>query len=196
MQTQTLATTDIGLKIISRYFQEFRSLCKDCYSFKNPQLCGKDVEMDALGFSKKMHFIRVAKRDKATLKPIICAIIRPKCMILSDEWPAHKFLSKSKNYGHGTVNDKKEYVNRTTGDHTQSIESWNRQVKDFLRLHQARDKEIDGYLGVFCHRGGMREDNKLTRQFFFKFLSILGEHSASIRKQQVSGNQDKISAIF
>ena len=63
----------------------------------------------------------VEDRSADTLIPIIQRFIRPGTLTISDEWRAYSTLS-SLGYQHQTVNHSHNFVNPTTGTHTNSVE--------------------------------------------------------------------------
>ena len=64
----------------------------------------------------------VPDRTKNTLLPIIQQYIRPGTTIMSDEWAAYHDIGKIPGYSHETVNHSQNFVDPTSGAHTQSIE--------------------------------------------------------------------------
>lgn len=69
-------------------------------------------------------FFEVKKRDKVTLHKIIQAEVNIGSTVHSDEWKAYKGLGNV-GYVHQSVNHSKNFVDPTTGAHTQLIErSW------------------------------------------------------------------------
>ena len=78
----------------------------------------------------------VDSRDAATLLPLIRAHDAPGTIIHSDEWASYsQIATRFPHLQHHTVNHSVEFVNRTTGVHTQLIESyWNRVKKRFKSM--------------------------------------------------------------
>jgi len=72
--------------------------------------------------SRESFFEVVADRSAETLIPIIQKYIEPGTTIISDCWKAYSSLSTI-GYTHLTVNHSKEFKNKETGAHTNSIES-------------------------------------------------------------------------
>lgn len=106
--------------------------------------------------------------------PLIKDTIAPGSIVLSDKWPAYRTL-RQHSFTHGTVNHKENYVDPQSGVHTQTIESWNRQVSEYLSNHQVRTPALDGYLATFCIRGGKGGDTDRSRRFFYKLFELIGE---------------------
>ena len=73
-------------------------------------------------------------RSADTLIPIIKKHVLPGTVIISDCWKAYSRLEDD-GYQHLTVNHSKEFVNKETGAHTNTIESTWRAVKSSLPKH-------------------------------------------------------------
>ena len=103
----------------------------------------------ALGFMQL-----VAKRDAATLLPIIHNHIAPGTIIHSDQAAMYNRVgSLPRVASHSTVNHSVEFVNSTTGVHTQHIESyWNRSKRKIKRMMGCLATEFPGYLDEFIWR--------------------------------------------
>ena len=80
----------------------------------------------------KSFMVVVADRSAATLAPIIQTYIRPGALIISDEWRAYSTLS-TLGYTHQTVNHCQNFVDPTTGAHTNSVEGYWSCLKRQLR---------------------------------------------------------------
>ena len=96
----------------------------------------------------------VDSRDAATLLPIIQAHTAPGTFIHSDEWAAYSRISRDiPHLQHHTVNHSVEFVSRTTGVHTQNIESyWNRVKKRFKSMKGVHSHQLASYLDEFMWR--------------------------------------------
>ena len=62
-------------------------------------------------------------RDAATLISITQKVVRPGSIIHSDEWRAYRSI-QGYGYAHKTVSHSVNFVDRITGIHTQTIESY------------------------------------------------------------------------
>ena len=76
--------------------------------------------------------VEVANRSAATLLPNIQQFVMPGTTVISDEW---RSCSRIPTLGtsHQTVNHSINFVDPTTGAHTQTIESTWSQVKGMMR---------------------------------------------------------------
>ena len=93
----------------------------------------------------------VARRDAATLLPIIQSHIAPGTIIHSDQGSMYNRVGTLPSVSsHGTVNHSIEFVNSTTGVHTQNIESyWNRVKTKLKRMKGCHATELASYLDEF-----------------------------------------------
>ena len=64
----------------------------------------------------------VPDHTRSTLLPIIQQYIRSGTTIMSDEWAAYREIGRIPGYSHETVNHSQNFINPTSGAHTQSIE--------------------------------------------------------------------------
>ena len=96
----------------------------------------------------------VAKRDAATLLPIINSHVASGTTVWSDQWAAYNRVSTLPNVnGHGTVNHSLEFVDSTTGVHTQNIESyWNRVKTKIKRMRGCHEQQLASYLDEYMYR--------------------------------------------
>ena len=91
-------------------------------------------------------------RDAATLLPLIQAHVAPRTVIHSDEWRAYSRVSGLPNVSaHKTVNHSIEFVNSTTGAHTQHVESYGCKTK-LKRMKGCRATELPSYMDEFVWR--------------------------------------------
>ena len=93
----------------------------------------------------------VQQRDAATLLPIIQAHTAPGTIIHSNQWAAYNNVQSLPNVSaHQTVNHSVEFVNTTTGTHTQNIESYrNRSKTKIKRMKGCHEHMIPSYLDQF-----------------------------------------------
>ncbi len=76
--------------------------------------------------------VEVQDRTAATLLPIITQYIHPGTTVISDEWRAYRRIP-SLGMQHQRVNHSLNFVDPSTGAHTQSIESTWSQTKRMMR---------------------------------------------------------------
>ena len=73
--------------------------------------------------------------------------VEPGSTIISDLWSAYKVLDKHPSYSHQTVNNSENFVDATTGAHTNSVESMWRDAKSKnKKMHGTNRDMIDSYL--------------------------------------------------
>ena len=90
----------------------------------------------------------VDNRRTSTLLPIINNVCLPGTTIHSDQWPAYRQICD--NFVHYTVNHKINFVDPTTGVHTQNVESYNNRLKMPIKAMKGIKKSsIDSYLIEF-----------------------------------------------
>lgn len=84
--------------------------------------------------SNRCFICPVERRDAATLLPIIQKFIEPGTVIISDKWAAYNRIDQlPEMYEHYTVNHSENFVDPSTGAHTQTIEgTWSH----FKRRHK------------------------------------------------------------
>lgn len=93
----------------------------------------------------------VARRDKATLIPIIKRECQAGSTIHSDEWPAYHCLT-NEGFDHETVNHQENYVDPGTGAHTQAIErSWlDAKIKIMRKQRGVPLHMLQSHLDYYC----------------------------------------------
>ena len=96
----------------------------------------------------------VAQRDAATLLPIIQQHVANGSTVWSDEWAAYNKIASLPNVSsHGVVNHSIEFVNRTTGVHTQKWNPIGNRVKIKLkRMRGCHEHQLASYLDEFMYR--------------------------------------------
>ena len=105
---------------------------------------GYDVERK-IGF-----LIPVARRDAATLLPIIVEWVHPGSIVWSDMWAAYNQLGNN-GFHHGTVNHELHFVDPGTGVTTNRVEAmWQRAKAKFKAMFGPTNREmIPDYLAEF-----------------------------------------------
>ena len=86
--------------------------------------------------------VPVARRDAATLLPIIQQWVVPGTRIHSDMWAAYNRIANLR-YVHGTVNHTLNFVNPATGVHTNHVEAmWMRAKTKFKAQQGATNRAL------------------------------------------------------
>ena len=145
------------MRVTIDWFNFFRDVCAQ-YFLDHPITIGGSgtvVEIDESKFGKRKYnrgrmvdghwvfggiergttksfMVVVDDRSAATLIPIIQRYIRPGTLIISDEWRAYSTLS-SLGYTHQMVNHSQNFVDPSTGAHTNSVEGYWSCVKRQMR---------------------------------------------------------------
>ncbi len=92
----------------------------------------------------------VERRNEDILLPIIEKIIRRGSIIYSDQWKAYQNITNKLGYTHETVNHSLHFVDKTTGIHTQAIESyWNKHKSHIKAMHGCKRESLNSYLQEF-----------------------------------------------
>ncbi|CAF3281361.1 unnamed protein product [Rotaria sp. Silwood2] len=103
--------------------------------------------------TRRCFLVPVDHRDSQTLLPIINQYILPGTTILSDEWRAYYPLSNHPDFVHQTVNHSQNFVDPTTGAHTQNIENTWMRAKRKQKTHCGIHRSLfDSYLQEFIWR--------------------------------------------
>ena len=113
-------------------------------------------------------------RDAATLLPIIQRHVRPGTIIWSDEWSAYRRVQALPNVSsHQSVNHLIEFVNPTTGVHTQNIESyWNRVKIKIKRMRGVHDSMLSSYLDEHMWRERHGRTDSLALQHIIRDIRL------------------------
>ena len=102
--------------------------------------------------TKDIFMIPVQNQTAATLRPLIEQYILPGTTVHSDEWASYNLIP-STTFQHPTVNHGIDFVNTTTGVHTQTIESSWGQAKKRMRNSMTTNPELlDTHLAEICWR--------------------------------------------
>ena len=139
--------TGHSVKTVVDWYHFLRGVCAQ-YFLDNPITIGgtgKVVEIDESKFGKRKYnrgryrdghwvfggvergsndvfMVEVSDRSAATLLPIIQRFITPGTTVISDEWRAYRQIS-SLGLAHQTVNHSLNFVDPSSGAHTQNIEA-------------------------------------------------------------------------
>ena len=135
------------------------------------------VEMKDAGGLGRSVITRLPDRSATSLWNAIRNCIAIGSRIWSDEWRGYSCLDRSPDYVHNTVNHSIEFMDHTTGVHTNGIESLWHQLRSFLPRNGVRSKVIDQYLGSF---NGFK-DLKLS---FDEFLRAVLDYHFDDREDQ------------
>lgn len=102
--------------------------------------------------SRRVVMEHADKRDSETLLPMIISWVEQGTTIHSDCWKAYNGLA-GMGYTHETVNHSENFVDPSTGAHTQMIESTWGACKRFLRARHARTRStIMEHVHEWCYR--------------------------------------------
>lgn len=115
----------------------------------------------------KCFLVPVDKRDRATLIPLIQKYIKPGTTIMSDCWRAYDVLSEL-DFAHLKVNRSINFVDPTTGAHTNTVESLWRHVKNRIPTYNRRNHYFADYLSKYmflkrCKHDGLDETSEFLR---------------------------------
>ena len=96
----------------------------------------------------------VPQRDAATLLSLINNHVAPGTIIHSDEWAAYNRVQRLSNVSsNGIVNHSINFVEPTTGVHTQNVESyWHRVKTKLKRMKGCLGDQLPSYLDEFMWR--------------------------------------------
>ena len=118
--------------------------------------------------------VEVARRDRATLLPLIVQYIAPGTRILSDEWASYAQIAAipGQNYSHDAVNHSQNFVDPNDPTvHTQTVEGmWSHVKKYFRQKHGTNDVQFTSHLHAWVFRNRHRVQK---RNFFSAFLGDL-----------------------
>lgn len=110
----------------------------------------------------------VENRSAQTLIPIIYRVVRSGSIIYTDEWRAYNELRNNMEYEHQTLTHKYNFVDPSTGVHTQNVESFNNKLKLIIKKNKGcgEDKRKDLIdLFLFC--------DYFKERAFEKFIEII-----------------------
>ena len=102
--------------------------------------------------SKLAFMVEVAQRDAATLLPLCQKYILPGTAVLSDEWRAYCQLQQD-GFVHDTVNHSLNFVDPSTGVHTQNVECmWSKAKKKQKEGNGTSEPLLHSYLPEYLWR--------------------------------------------
>lgn len=100
----------------------------------------------------------VSNRTRDTLLPIITRICKPGTIIHSDSWAAYSDLQNNLGFAHQQVNHRYNFVDPTTGGHTQHIESYWCRLKSRIKMMKGVVKEeLPFVVGEFVWKDNKRK---------------------------------------
>lgn len=108
----------------------------------------------------------VDRRDANTLLPIIEENIEKESEVISDHWGAYNAVG-TMGYTHKRVNHSQNFVDPTTGAHTQNIESMWRAIKAFVKPRYRNTKFLQQSLSKYMF---VKECMILNEDPFLTFL--------------------------
>ncbi|VDK57537.1 unnamed protein product [Cylicostephanus goldi] len=182
---------ELGIRhtTVVQWEQYFRDICCEYFRRNRPVLggFGHTVEIDETCVTKRKYnrgrvvrvhqwlfggyergsgrsfLVLVRRRDARTLLRLIVRYIRPGTTIISDCWQAYNRISAlPQGYRHLTVNHQLNFVDPTTGAHTQNIEShWQRYKRLVKQKCGINNSRYGDYLKEFLWRQmfGKREES-------------------------------------
>ena len=108
----------------------------------------------------------VPQKDAATLLPVINAHVAPGTIIHLDEWAVYNRVQRLSNvFSHGVVNHSINFVEPTTGVHTQNVKSYWKRVKTKLkRMKGCHGDQLPSYLDEFMWKKRNGTSTLLTLQ--------------------------------
>ena len=121
-------------------------------------------------FTGNSFMVAVPDRSSATLLGIIRDRILPGKTIISDCWRAYDCLAHH-GFQHLRVNHSLNFVDPTTGAHTQNIERTWREVRDNIPTYGRREEHMEGYLAEYYFK--KKYSVRLRMHYFMNFISEL-----------------------
>ena len=85
----------------------------------------------------------VRRRNTATLLPIIWQKVSPGTIVHTDQWAAYNGIQRDLGLNHQTVNHSVNFVDATSGVHTQHAESnWSAAKEKLKKMKENTNREI------------------------------------------------------
>lgn len=129
--------------------------------------------------------VAVENRNRETLTALIKEWVLPGTTIISDHWKAYDHLGEE-GYEHLKVNHSVNFVDPTTGAHTNAIESTWRHAKRFMP-HYCRKKKL--YPGYLCHYMFLKFCKSQKIDPLQKFFEIVSEINFDPDESEVSDSE-------
>lgn len=120
----------------------------------------------------KVRFFVVKDRKAETLTSIILGVVQPGSVIVTDEWKGYAHLTRA-GFQHYTVNHSKNFVDPTTGYHTQNIERHWVDSKAWLKRARRPSHLMQSHLDEVSYRK-LRRDAKYS--LLTEFLIDVGKY--------------------
>ena len=112
----------------------------------------------------------VESRNAHTLLPIIRKVVYPQTIVHSDQWKAYYNIEKELGLSHYTVNHSLNFVDKTTGVHTQAIESYWNKIKAHIKSMRGCKREL---LNSYLQEYMWRERNSTNT--FYAFCGVIAD---------------------
>jgi hypothetical protein len=179
----TAATmSEISNRTVTEYFAHLKQLVADDVEENQAIIGGPGiiVEADESKFGRRKYnrgrrvegcwvFGGVERTEErkcfAVPVPLILAHIHPGSTIISDMWGAYNFIPN--NYERLTVNHSLNFVDPTTGAHTNTIEgTWNAMKRDIPvrnRRHEGMEEELWTFMWRRAHKNRSQNDVNIKR---------------------------------
>ncbi|KAK2702880.1 hypothetical protein QYM36_018535 [Artemia franciscana] len=121
-------------------------------------------------FTGNSFMVAVPDRSSATLLGTIRDRILPGTTIISDCWRAYDCLAQH-GFQHLRVNHSLNFVDPTTGAHTQNIERTWKEVRDNIPTYGRREEHMEAYLAEYYFK--KKYSVILRMHYFMNFISEL-----------------------
>lgn len=120
--------------------------------------------------SKRAFIVPVENRSESTLLNIIRCRIAPGTIIYSDSWRAYRNL-KNEGFKHFIVNHSENFVDPTSGAHTQNIERLWRDMRAGMPQYGTREEHYKYYIAEFMFKRVYKYPERIDQ--FFTIMSKL-----------------------
>ena len=131
------------------------------------------------------------KRNSTTLLPLIEKYIKPGSIIYSDAWPAYKNISSlGLHYKHFVINQSENFAS-SEEIHTQTIERFWRDLKEWIKRPGMKSNYMHQYLARYLFISSVSDKTTLVHQFFIQAARLyppLSDRKRHIMSQPVETN--------